>query len=731
MIGSMLGAALPFLFAALLVLLALKCFSIARRDGTNSKATVGLGLFILGLETTVLVGFATDGRVGADARLLRLGLANLGGVVNLVALVMCIWGVREIRRDRTSWTQGSKQGWWGIALACLWLPVISSNVFVSAAAFFPDTEPSPIERIATSRAEQVAIEELNFSITVPDGWQRLTSVEEISPDAAVGFLRTRPTVFFMIIAEELDVGLDTLTDIVAANVAAASESLERIDRSAASVGDLGGMQLEVDTVIDAQEFDHLYFVTVHNGFSYQLVAWSPSTPDREPFSTLAREAFHGFELIDLERIATPDRLAARESPYGYELTPPERWLEWPTLHDEIPSADFGGLTPEGAAFAVVPLALPHVPIADHDLVKALLLEVNVDLDTVAVDHRRTVSEEGVSGLDLEFTDTVDGSTYDNSVRFRRSANFAYLFAAWRDGDLQSESYQLEELLDEVVLFPDHEPRRGWAEAEERERSAHARLYTQLAAELFSRGSHDESIALLRESFALEPKAEETGLELLSALDQLGDYAGGMEFFEANGAALLESPAARSYQPYFLARLNRLGESAIAYRDLFATGWTSDHDFELYLDLLWQLGRHDQATEEATSYHERSPSVTAKVLLASAYRQQGDVESALALLGGDSPEDLPLNDRQAAELIAAHHDAGNHEAVIVLAEELVARSGDSATTLLLRAKSEFSLARFSDAQASLERALDLDPFLAEARTYLEKVRQALQAGQQTS
>ncbi len=715
---------LPLAILGLWLLLSVYYLQASRKPETNGKAALGLGGFFAALGVFAVADALSDlpSRV---ARGLGVAVSGIGCVGLLVALALAVWGLVEIRRAPDRWSRGRGMAWWavalsavlGLVLASVALQSISSSLKLREAA----TEGTP--------AGPVVVESLNFSVTVDRPWQQLSRAADVSEDAAVAFLRADPAQYFMVIAEAYEAPLTLYADVVLANAAAVADSVEEISRSSLELSGLEGLGLEATVVMEGRSFDFLYGLVVHNGFAYQLISWSDSTPNREPLSARAMEVFASFEILDPDRQAELPEVEPYRSPYGFSVEALEGWSDWSSLGDEIPAADFGALSSRGEALVVLPLLLPDSRVTDRDLLRALLGELNVDLESVNVASQQVSSDSVTSGFDLQFRDEVDGTAFQNVARLRRTSRMAYLSAAWHEEALDPDLDRLTGLLDFVRLEGEISYRAASEISDEAERAGHARIYRALAGLLESRGLDDEAGTLFREAFELDPEKVDSIVAYLSFLDRQGDSEVGLRFFEEVLSDFDSPELVQSFYPYFLAREGRLEEAAGSYSDLFADGWRSDSDFELYLDLLWQMGRTGEAVARASSYHEAGGNALSKVLLASALRQAGDVEEALELLAGDSPEALPLNPRHARELIHCHYDAGHHDLVLALTEQSAFNNGPDAPTLVLQGKSEAALQRFDEAIRSFEQALELDPFHGGAAEELGAVRSILAAGRE--
>ena len=187
---------------------------------------------------------------------------------------------------------------------------------------------------------------------------------------------------------------------------------------------------------------------------------------------------------------------------------------------------------------------------------------------------------------------------------------------------------------------------------------------------------------------------------------------------------------QSYRPFFLGKLGRYDEAAYGYHELFASGYQNDSDLRGYADVLWELGRGEDAVDVVAAYRRDRDSVTATRLHALLLRRTDRHDQAIALLESkyrSHPTDIGL----AGALLDAQYEAERYESSLELARKLIDKGMAPEEIHFRKRRSELALGRMDDAKAPFEAALDANPSDSEAREYLDYVTSQLGQGEHDS
>lgn len=296
--GLIIGQCVPVvLFSAA----ALKCYSISRRPTTNAKCCLALMFFFIGWILAMLPQIAVTADLDHS---IVFGIAMLAfSACILLSLIFGVIGLTELRAHPGRWVQGRRQAIWSLALVAL---AFSLAAFGAYREYRDSTRVPDSLRVAGSEVPRmIRNHDLNFTFELPGMPWVQVDAKKFNSEASLAVARARPTVFFMIIAEEtgskgLVLDNDTLVEIVRVNMGAAATSFEIVDQRPRTVNDMEGVHIHARATIDGMRLSYGYWVCARNGYAYQCIA----TGDTALEDQVLRDAE---ELSGRFRMSDPDR----------------------------------------------------------------------------------------------------------------------------------------------------------------------------------------------------------------------------------------------------------------------------------------------------------------------------------------------------------------------------------------------------------------------------------------
>jgi Tfp pilus assembly protein PilF len=215
------------------------------------------------------------------------------------------------------------------------------------------------------------------------------------------------------------------------------------------------------------------------------------------------------------------------------------------------------------------------------------------------------------------------------------------------------------------------------------------------------------------------------LQRAVSLHQSGDYTGAIDGYEQFLKAHPEAAGVRSNLGAALAHEGRFEDAIREYRlalDAEPAGSPASLKVRLNLALAYfKTAQIAKAAEELAKVHEAEPAnQQATLLLATCYLRQGENKKVISLL---DPLWQPASAREnggdpaIAYLLgsALIRDVQVNRGQVIL--DRILRNGDSAEARLLMGTTKFMAKEFASARTDLERAVQLNPKLPEANSYL--------------
>ncbi len=274
------------------------CAVRMRRPGAVRKC---YGSFILFAAGWLLCGaISSIGKTSGNAVASSLAGLLVFAAMGIPAVILAILGLSEVRRAGPGATGKA--------------PAVTTLVFAALALVFIIGAfglgvLKGVTKSAEFRAELAPREgspepaevfrEQGFSIQPPRPWIKIDA-GQLNREAAVGYLRSRPQVYFMIIAEKLEkdseLDLRTLVDVVKANLAGAAQESKLIEEKEESLNGVAGIRLVYEATIEKQAFTYRYWIHRAPSCAFQLVAWG-TRGDGAAVVAEAAKAFDSFRLL--------------------------------------------------------------------------------------------------------------------------------------------------------------------------------------------------------------------------------------------------------------------------------------------------------------------------------------------------------------------------------------------------------------------------------------------------
>jgi hypothetical protein len=269
------------------------------RPTANRKAHLAL-IVLLG-SWLLYGGAAALSRSQKDGTIIALiALLAFGGSV-LVSILLSILGLSEIKRGRGLYREGKGPAITALVLCCLIVVIFAGAVgfgFMKGFMQSAEMRAAMASREGPPEPAQV-FDQFGFSIQPPRPWIKIDS-RKLNPEAAAGYLRSRPQVYFMIIAEKVgedsELDLESLVDVVKANLVSAAQEVKLVEEAEETINGVPGVRLIYHATVGKQAFTYRYWIHLAPGCAYQLVAWGAR---RDENGTLLEggKAFNTFTLI--------------------------------------------------------------------------------------------------------------------------------------------------------------------------------------------------------------------------------------------------------------------------------------------------------------------------------------------------------------------------------------------------------------------------------------------------
>ncbi len=281
--------------------------------------------------------------------------------------------------------------------------------------------------------------------------------------ARVALYRDDPPVIFAVLTEPAGVGEYTaefLEHALRTNLRNENDDVSVERAGPRSVAGIPGAEVVARVVRGTSMHRLALWAGRHGDHVYRLVLYGEDLAvSAEQHDEQAEQMLASFSLIDpgaapAGPAPTPGIQYASER-FGYEVDlAGTRWGEWPRQSVEQPNAEFGAIHPEGGILLVMPVALLGTQPGRRIAVRGLL--GLLDVETPA--QPREVQVGDLSGVEFDFSRTLEGIRYDGRIRALVGPNAGYAVLALADRSLGESGEELLRVI-ETPRFSEEEPAR--------------------------------------------------------------------------------------------------------------------------------------------------------------------------------------------------------------------------------------------------------------------------------
>jgi tetratricopeptide (TPR) repeat protein len=719
-----------FLMLAFITMIAMNFAGLGRRE-TNAKCSLAMAFTLIALLTSTVFGASRSWGVHLNqGAVIIVGLVML--IFTIASVVLGIIGLVEVIRRRKRFKKGLKRVITAQVLNCTAFGAMIVGAVTASKRTASDVVMPPLEAAGTivssgSQKDQIVSDDWNFRLAIPPQWQN--SLRDPKNPLIVAVLRrANPDMLGMVTCETTGFSEEVSLPMVVsrlkeqlkarANVTFLGEELTRD-------GELKGHSLEYLTDSAEGPVFALSWSAIHRGTIYRIVV-TGLMRHREIISKEVAKLREGFSLIDPERSVvgkTHLALTKYESPqfpFSVDLTGTPWRRTWPTLSTEVPDAEFGVQHEDGNAwFCVIPVALDDEDdqVDLKHLTAALSARLNIPFPDDGIYGLRPHDKSRFIGQAFAYEQRGQEHPTLFRVRVHRFRGVAVLIAAWAEKD-KVRTDILDEALDGVKFLLTGFRKPSPDSLNERQRFTLALICNGLGLEFDRAGKAAEAKPWFRQASDHWPKDATIASNYVNTCAKLGLLEEAATFVEQHADKVSEPGKLRLLLADSQFNLGRAEEAMASYAKVFDAGHRDDTRFAGYVSELAGRGRTAEALAALERYSGRGLPVIRRahstVLLLNR-----EFDKAIEILANLQRE-LP-NDRETTTALAdAYFTAQRFTDCIEQCDKLVQAKQDSAYVHRRKGLAEFSLKRYHESKASLERALALEPSSEEIKLMLARV-----------
>lgn len=380
-----------------------------------------MGAFALASISGVilLLGIPMSGSARALWALGALGGSMVAPIVALIGLVL-----------RPSGTRGV-----GYAIFAILFSVI---VFLGSMALLVRTGMN-LKKDEEKKAETLEFEEFNFAFDFPAGYVSMEP-KKINPDASLAAMRSKPQVFFMLIAESNPgdlVTTETAAEIADGMMRATSPKILDQKEGPGSVAGIDGIERVTTLVRAGKRLRIIQWFGVDRGSLYQTMTWASTGLTETRLRGEHRKLTAGFSILD-PTLVTETETAALVEEYASEYFPysvnfgTDAWRHWSEEdhREDATDADLAARF-KSSNFTVYAVSLqgiePPLPVLS-DAMQVAFMNHDPPNEPLLIDERTTVDDRAARHVRF-IRDYENTKFWMNAVTIRVD-DTAYFVSEW-------------------------------------------------------------------------------------------------------------------------------------------------------------------------------------------------------------------------------------------------------------------------------------------------------------
>lgn len=697
---------------------ALKSFLLARRKSTSSLCVISLGLLFVGWSTTILLQVFSD-----SESFYRAMIVVVAGLLLLTSSILAIVGLAQYNRN-PEYIQGKSQAIWTLVLFLTFIGIAGFGAYTN----YSSREEGKIVDSSLNEKEY-RFDELNFQFTTPKGKYVELNKELVNEDASFFIMRSKPKVYFTLIAEIAGEGVftrETLEEIVESNLESVAENVSIVSKESYLVNNMEGTLLFVDADISRQKLHYGYWLYEHKGFVYQLLGWVHRR-DRSRLESEFKKLISGFKMLSTERIASIEG----KEPFGvYDdkfvniNAANSAWSKWDDLQENYPQAIVGGEIVENSYFNIIPFC--HMGERPHDsAVKyALLNEQNISYPADSMKEVE-INQENLKGVIVTHNWTEEDVAHQGRFSIINEKNCDFLVSYWTSFEVNKADTEFSKLLQMI-----HFKRVEEELVEPNQIQNTAKIYNSSGIYYYNSKNYIEAINSFKVAVNKDPQDANYINNLLDSYNQIKDFDAARLFIESNLDKVALNASSYSWFGWIYNKLEENEAAKEYYKTAFEKGYRGNEDLVTYAELLVALDKLEEADKSLSLYADENDNTSIVIKQSEIKRQLGDYDSAMKLVS-DAQEGKPLNTELVFEQIYIAKDRGDFKSAIKFADSLIEEGFASAGAYYQRGVAEYSLQWYVQAKKSFDTALSYAPNNENILDYIKSVSSMLGQGDSTS
>ncbi|MCP4214210.1 MAG: tetratricopeptide repeat protein [bacterium] len=522
-----------------------KCHTISKRETTCTKCVNGLMFVLIGL---LVIGFTKVITTILQATVQPL-LILVFIIANVLALIGCGLAIQGLQqyKDNPHYQQGRGQAIWALIISFF---ILGSTMVGLSKRFNGEVELPKDYRITNTANTVKEFKDLNFKYKIPaEPWVEVKAAK-LNPNATFGLMDTRNHILFFVIAEKAgaDIEMDskTLVTFCRSLMKSASKEITFTEPLPYEVNGVNGLRFSSDAVTMGKTMAYTYWVSAHNGYNYQLIAFC----ERKRKKNLKESAdflFSRFSLLDSKKVVYSEY----GTPFGTFTSPVFNytinlngtpWLRQNDTYwlEAVPNVEVAGFMEDETSFTVTPFFYGNEPPESQLLAQLLASTLKINLLNPVPIRLKWATEAGMRSCRIQVEKQIDGSSYTFHVKIFKGKECGYMFALWGLRNAPETAGKAETFFDAISFSKGTPVTPGKMDASVK--ASQADIHNELGVVYFDEKQYKKAIKSFKKAAVLNPDIPVYFENFSHACFELSNYKEGLEFLDKYKSHWQKTPA---------------------------------------------------------------------------------------------------------------------------------------------------------------------------------------------
>lgn len=238
--------------------------------------------------------------------------------------------------------------------------------------------------------------------------------------------------------------------------------------------------------------------------------------------------------------------------------------------------------------------------------------------------------------------------------------------------------------------------------------------------------YDKAIKTTSDYYNEDGKNENYITKILQVYEAQKKYKEAYDFLNKHDSNFKNNLLLLSWRAFLETELGMKEAAQKNYEKLFAAGYKSDSDFELYADFLEKNKKYEAALEASKEYYGENPPQSVLVKMSCYLYYLGKHDVAIQMLK-EKMEGIPFNLSIGYELDDHYYKQGMYQEAIKVCDKIIKQNSKALWAFYRKGKSQYQSRWYRQAKESVEIALKMKPGDSKIKDLLDNISNVLGEG----